>query len=49
MIEGFVVILCSQCNPYQDDLLYVLAINSSQNRFTSWVTAKYETLVLVLS
>ena len=48
MIEGF-VILCLKCNAYQDDLLYILAINSSQNRFSSWLTAKYESLVLVLS
>ena len=43
--EGFAVISRSKRDPYQDDLLYVRVINSSHNEFSSWVTAKYKTLV----
>ena len=44
--EGFVVISQSKLDPYQDNLLYVRVINSSYNGFSSWITAKYEALVV---
>ena len=44
--EGFVVVSRSTLDPYHDDLLYVCVINSSHNGFSSWVTARYETLVV---
>ena len=44
--EGFVVVSRSTLDPYHDDLLYVCVINSSLSGFSSWVTVRYETLVV---
>ena len=38
----------SKLDPHQDDFFFVRVINSSHTGFSSWVTANYETLVVIV-